>query len=212
MQIKVIPVTAFQQNCSILICDETNKAAVIDPGGDLDVILARLKETGATPEKILITHGHIDHAGATAELAEILRVPVEGPHKDEKGLIDSIAQQGSMFGLQGKVFSPDRWLKDNDTVTVGNQTLEVIHCPGHTLGHIVFYNPKQRFAVVGDVIFKGSIGRTDLPGGNHQSLVDSIRNKLFPLGDDIQFLPGHGPLSTFGAERQTNPYVGDRAV
>ena len=212
MQIKVVPVTAFQQNCSILVCDETNKAAIVDPGGDLENILTQLKGTGATPEKILITHGHIDHAGATAELAEILGVPIEGPHKDEKQLIDSMASQGSMFGIQGKGFTPDRWLDDGDKVTVGNQTFEVFHCPGHTKGHIVFYNPKQHFAVVGDVIFQGSIGRTDFPGGNHQDLVDSIRQKLFPLGDDVQFLPGHGPVSTFGQERRTNPFVGDHAV
>lgn len=212
MEVKVVPVTAFQQNCSILICPETRLAAIVDPGGDLESILAAVKEANATVEKILITHGHIDHAGATAKLARRLNVPIEGPHIDEKPLIDAMATQGKSFGLVGEPFEPDRWLEEGDTVTVGKETLAVYHCPGHTRGHIVFYHPKLHFAVVGDVIFRGSIGRTDFPGGNHQQLIDSIRKKLFPLGNDVRFLPGHGPLSTFGEERKHNPYVGDHAV
>ncbi|MGV6807792.1 MAG: MBL fold metallo-hydrolase [bacterium] len=212
MEIRVVPVTPFQQNCSVLVCPQTNKAAIVDPGGDVNRIYEAVAESGAQVEKILITHGHIDHAGATAEVAGHYGVEIEGPHRDEQELISAMKAQGSGFGLTGQTFQPNRWLTDGDEVTVGDQTLEVFHCPGHTLGHVIFYHPKQRFAIVGDVIFKGSIGRTDFPGGNHGQLISSIRDKLFPLGDDVRFLPGHGPVSTFGYERQHNPYVGDSVV
>ncbi len=209
MKIIVVPVTAFEQNCSILICEQSNRAAVVDPGGDIDRILSAIDETDATIEKILVTHGHIDHAGAVAELSRRLQVPIEGPQIGDKFWLDQLPEQGSQFGLgRAEVFEPDRWLEDGDTVEVGEHTLQVIHAPGHTPGHVVFFAADERFAVVGDVLFQGSIGRTDFPGGNHQDLLDSIRKKLFPLGDDIGFIPGHGPTSTFGAERRHNPFVG----
>ncbi len=205
---RIVPVTAFQQNCSIIWCESTRRAAVVDPGGDLDVILAAVDAERVEIEKILITHGHIDHAGATADLAERLGVPVEGPQREEAFWIDAMAQQGKMFGVgQGRPFQPDRWLEDGETVQVGEETLQVLHCPGHTPGHVVFFSAASRLALVGDVLFAGSIGRTDFPKGNHATLIDSIRRKLLPLGDDVQFIPGHGPMSTFGEERRFNPYV-----
>ncbi len=210
MKVIVIPVTAFAQNCSILICENSNRAAVVDPGGDIERILAAIDEAGVTPEKILLTHGHIDHAGAVAELSKRLNLPVEGPQLGDKFWIDQLPRQGIQFGLgEAESFEPDRWLEDGDTVTVGEHSLQVIHTPGHTPGHVVFYAAEERLAVVGDVLFRGSIGRTDFPRGNHQDLLDSIRQKLFPLGDDIGFIPGHGPTSTFGDERRHNPFVGD---
>lgn len=206
----ILPVTPFQQNCSLLWCDETGRGAVVDPGGDIDRIRAAIAETGMTLEKILITHAHIDHAGATAELAESEGVPVEGPHRDDGFLIDSLAEQGARFGFAGaRPFEPTRWLEEGDEVTVGNLRFAVRHCPGHTPGHVVFVDEQARVAAVGDVLFQGSIGRSDLPRGNHEDLVRSIRERLFPLGDDITFIPGHGPVSTFGQERQSNPYVAD---
>lgn len=207
----VIPVTPFQQNCSVHWCTKTNRGAVVDPGGDLDAIDDAVAKQGITLEKILVTHGHIDHAGGVAEFAERHSLPIEGPHKDEIFWISQLADQGARFGLEaGRVFEPDRWLDDGDTVTVGELVHEVIHCPGHTPGHVVFLNREAKMAIVGDVLFQGSIGRTDFPKGNHDDLISSIRDKLFPLGDDITFIPGHGPLSTFGQERQTNPFVADR--
>jgi hydroxyacylglutathione hydrolase len=209
----IIPVTAFQQNCTVLWCDVTKRAAVVDPGGDLDQIEAALKEEGLTLEKVLITHGHIDHAGAAAELAERAGVPIEGPHPDDKFWLDLLAEHGRNYGFVGaRSFTPTRWLQQGDRVTVGNETFEVRHCPGHTPGHIVFFHRGRQLALVGDVIFQGSIGRTDLPGGNHQQLLHSIRENLFPLGDEVRFVPGHGPMSSLGVERQSNPYVGDDAV
>lgn len=206
----VIPVTPFQQNCSVHWCTKTNKGAVVDPGGDLDAIDDAVAKQGIMLEKILVTHGHIDHAGGVAEFAERHGLPIEGPHKDEIFWISQLAEQGERFGLAaGRVFEPDRWLDDGDTVTVGEVVFDVIHCPGHTPGHIVFVNGPSKLAIVGDVIFQGSIGRTDFPKGNHEDLIRSIREKLFPLGDDITFIPGHGALSTFGQERQSNPFVGD---
>lgn len=213
MKVFTIPVTPFQQNCSLLVCETTGKAAVVDPGGELDRIVAAAEQAGATIEKILVTHGHIDHAGGVKELADRLGVPIEGPHRDDQFWIDMLDQQGSRYGFPPAYpFTPDRWLEDGDTVTVGELRFDVVHCPGHTPGHVVFVQPEQRFAVVGDVLFRGSIGRTDFPRGDFDSLVQSIRGKLFPLGDDIRFLPGHGPTSTFGAERAHNPFVGDSVV
>ena len=210
MKAIVIPVTPFAQNCSLIWCEETNKAAIIDPGGDLDRILEVAKEQGVEIEKILITHGHLDHAGGTQELREKLNVPVEGPHEADKFWIDQLPDQCARYGFAPSyAFTPDRWLKDNDTVTVGNMTLDVVHCPGHTPGHVVFVNKDEKLAIVGDVLFRGSIGRTDFPMGNHDDLVHSIREKLWPLGDDVTFLPGHGDTSTFGWERKTNPFVAD---
>ncbi len=212
MRVTIVPVTQFEQNCSVLVCEDTGKAAVVDPGGDIDEILAAVAEAGATVEKILLTHAHIDHAGATADLAAQLGVPIEGPHEGDQFWIDGLPEQGKMFGFPAaKRFTPTRWLHDGDSVTVGNIRLEVKHCPGHTPGHVVFFSPQDRLAVVGDVLFQGSIGRTDFPGGNFDELVASIRGKLFPLGDDVTFIPGHGPTSTFGDERRHNPFVGDRA-
>lgn len=212
LQIRTVPVTPFEQNCSIIWCDSTMKAAVVDPGGDLDRIRAAAAKLGVTIEKILITHGHIDHAGGTAKLARELGVPVEGPQQEDRFWIAGMPQQSKMFGFPDvEAFEPDRWLADGDTVTVGEETLQVIHAPGHTPGHVVFYQPRARLAIVGDVLFAGSIGRTDFPRGDFDTLISSIRDKLFPLGDDVTFVPGHGPTSTFGRERATNPYVGDRA-
>jgi glyoxylase-like metal-dependent hydrolase (beta-lactamase superfamily II) len=213
LKVAVIPVTAFQQNCSLLWNTATMTGAVVDPGGDIDQIIAAAQRAGVTVEKILLTHAHIDHAGATAELARRLAVPIEGPHEGDRFWIEQLAEQGRMFGIPSEGgFEPDRWLVDGDRVTAGGLEFEVHHCPGHTPGHVVFYHPASRFAVVGDVLFKGSIGRTDFPGGNHAQLISSIRDKLFALGDEVQFLPGHGPVSTFGAERRSNPYVSDAAV
>lgn len=212
LRYKIVPVTPFEQNCSLLWCDVSRKAAVVDPGGDVERIVAAIDQLGVVVDKILLTHGHIDHAGGTAELARHLAVPVEGPEQEERFWIDALPQQSKMFGFpQVETFAPDRWLVDGDTVTVGQETLEVLHCPGHTPGHVVFFSPSARLAVVGDVLFAGSIGRTDFPRGNHADLVNSIRSKLWPLGNDVSFIPGHGPMSTFGEERDSNPYVGDYA-
>ena len=208
----VVPVTGLQQNCSVLWCDQTLRAAVVDPGGDLERIEAIVKEHGLTIEKILLTHGHVDHAGATAELARRTGVPIEGPHQGDKYWIDTMPSHGQNYGFEyAESFTPNRWLQQGDVVTVGDETLEVFHCPGHTPGHVVFFHRVARLAVVGDVLFSGSIGRTDFPGGNHQALLDSIRRNLFPLGDDVRFVPGHGPMSTFGEERRSNPFVADAA-
>jgi glyoxylase-like metal-dependent hydrolase (beta-lactamase superfamily II) len=212
LQYKIVPVTAFAQNCTLLWCDQTRKAAVVDPGGNLERIMAQVQALGLQVEKLLITHGHIDHAGAAAALAELLSVPLEGPQEEDRFWIDAMASQSAKFGLPpADGFTPDRWLQDGDTVTIGNETLQVLHCPGHTPGHVVFFSPTARLALVGDVLFKDSIGRTDFPKGNHAQLIGAIRGKLWPLGDDVAFIPGHGPMSTFGDERESNPYVGDYA-
>jgi len=210
LTVAVVPVTAFAQNCTIVMCNNSKQAAIIDPGGDVARIKQQLDSMGATASKILLTHAHIDHAGGTAELANDLKLPIEGPHKGDQFWIDGLPQQSAMFGFPAvETFTPDRWLNDNDQVTVGDITLQVIHTPGHTPGHVVFYNADEKLAFVGDVLFNGSIGRTDFPMGNHPELIASIRDKLFPLGDDIEFICGHGPNSTFGHERQTNPFVSD---
>jgi glyoxylase-like metal-dependent hydrolase (beta-lactamase superfamily II) len=211
MKISVIPVTPFQQNCTLLICEETGRAAVVDPGGDLDDIIMAVEKEGAVLEKILVTHAHVDHAAGVAELARRMAVLVEGPHKDDQFWIDVIGDHGREYGFEwAEPFTPDRWLEQGDTVRFGNIVLDVYHCPGHTPGHIVFYHPGHKLAIVGDVLFRGSIGRTDFPQGDFDTLIRSIREKLWPLGDETQFIPGHGPSSSFGNERQTNPFVGDR--
>lgn len=210
MKYAIIPVTPLVQNCSLLVCDETRQAVVIDPGGDIERILGVVRKAGLTIEKVLLTHGHVDHASAAGILARQLGVKIEGPHEDDLFLLQNLPHQAQLFGLPAvETFVPDRWLHQGDTVTFGKQTLEVIHCPGHTPGHVVFFHRPSKLAVVGDVLFAGSIGRTDFPRGNHDDLIRSIREKLFPLGDDVEFIPGHGPNSTFGRERETNPYVAD---
>ena len=210
MKVAIIPVTPFQQNCSLLVCEQTNKAAVVDPGGDLELILDAVKEQGVELEKILLTHGHIDHCGGTAQLSKELGLRVEGPHIDDRFLIDDLPQQGLRFGLpQLQGFTPARWLVGGDTVRFGEVELQVRHCPGHTPGHVIFFSPEYHLALVGDVLFAGSIGRTDLPRGDHAALIRSIREQLWPLGRDVTFVPGHGPTSTFGQERESNPFVAD---
>ncbi|MEX0958840.1 MAG: MBL fold metallo-hydrolase [Burkholderiales bacterium] len=213
MKVVVIPVTPFHQNCSLLVCEETTRAAIVDPGGDLDRILAAIEENGATLEKILLTHGHIDHCGATAELKRRLGLPVEGPHREDQFWIDQLPRQGEMFGFPRlEPFVPDRYLDGGDIVRFGNATLEVRFCPGHTPGHVIFFHSGQRLALVGDVLFKGSIGRADFPRGDFDTLTASITTQLWPLGDDVTFIPGHGPVSSFGEERRSNPFVGDRVL
>ena len=214
MTIKALvnPVTPFAQNAPIIFCSETNKCAFVDPGGDADFLLQIAKENNLIPEKILLTHGHADHAGAAMEIAQILNIKIEGPHKEDKFLLDSLQSQGEMFGMQARNCIPDKWLEDGDSVTVGNSVLDVIFTPGHTPGHIIFFSNESNLALVGDVIFRGSIGRTDLPRGNHQDLIYSISKKLWPLGNDVEFICGHGPNSTFGNERASNPFVSDAAL
>lgn len=203
-----IPVTAFAQNCSLIWCDETLSAAVIDPGGDLPRILAEVKHLGLKLEQIWLTHAHIDHAGGTGELAELLNLPIVGPHPGDQFWIDGLAMQSRQFGFPpAQPFTPTRWLHDGDTVTVGIETLNVRHCPGHTPGHVVFHAPQIDRAFVGDVLFAGSIGRTDFPQGDHDQLIASITQRLWPMGDQTVFISGHGPESTFGRERRSNPYV-----
>lgn len=210
MRAIVIPVTPFQQNCSLLWCEETMKGAVTDPGGELDRIVEAAEDKGVEIERILVTHGHADHCGGVAALRERLGVPVEGPHVDDKFWIDRLVEDSEQYGLEEtSPFEPDRWLDDGDTVGFGNVSMQVIHCPGHTPGHVVFFDDAQKVAVVGDVLFAGSIGRTDFPRGNHEDLIASIRDKLWPLGNEVAFIPGHGPASSFGRERQSNPFVGD---
>jgi len=213
LKFSIVPVTPFAQNCSVIWCENTGAGAVIDPGGDLDRILATIRSEGVKPERILLTHAHVDHAGGTAELARTLGLPIEGPHPGDQFWIDSLAEQARMFGIaSGGSFVPNRWLEDGDRVQVGEIQLEVRHCPGHTPGHVVFHAPVERLAFVGDVLFAGSIGRTDFPGGDYDTLINAIRTRLFPLGDDVRFVPGHGPMSTFGEERRSNPFAGDAAV
>lgn len=210
MQYVIVPVTPFQQNCTVFWCPETMKGAAVDPGGDIDRILGAVADKGVTLEKILVTHGHIDHAGGVADLAERLSLPIEGPHPDDLFWIEGMPQQSKMFGFPPvRSFVPDRWLADGETVTVGTLTLEVRHCPGHTPGHVVFIHRPSKLAIVGDVLFQGSIGRTDFPKGNHGDLIASIKERLLPYGDDIAFIPGHGPMSTFGDERLYNPFLTD---
>jgi hydroxyacylglutathione hydrolase len=209
----VVPVTPLQQNCTIVWCAKTRKAAIIDPGGEVPRLLQILKEQNLTLEKIWITHGHLDHAGGTAALKDATGVPIEGPHPDDQFWIDDIGKSAARWGMpEARPFTPDRWLADGDVVTLGETQFEVYHCPGHTPGHVIFFHREGRFAQVGDVLFRGSIGRTDFPRGNFQDLIESITKKLWPLGDDVTFVPGHNELSTFGLERQHNPFVSDEAL
>ena len=212
LKILIKSVTPFQQNASIVFCSNTNKCAIVDPGGDIETLLTIAKNNNLLPDKILLTHGHIDHAGGATELSEILNIDIYGPHKEDEFLLNELQKQGEMFGLPSKNCNPDVWLDDGDIIEVGDEILEVFFCPGHTPGHIIFFNKKNKVALVGDVLFSGSIGRTDLPGGNFDELVNSVKNKLWPLGNDIKFFPGHGPVSTFEAERKSNPFVSDSVI
>ncbi len=213
LQFEIIPVTPLQQNCTLLICPASNTAALVDPGGDVDDIVAAIERHGARLEKIFLTHGHLDHVGGTVTLRDRYRVPVEGPHPDDAFWIDGLPMQAQMFGFPPlPAFTPDRWLKGGDTVRFGQVELAVRHCPGHTPGHVIFFDAGSRLAMVGDVLFAGSIGRTDLPRGNHADLLRAIPEQLWPLGNDVRFIPGHGPMSTFGAERRSNPFVADSVL
>lgn len=208
MKILVIPVTAYQQNCSLIWCERTRRAALVDPGGDVDRLLAEVEKRGLTLERLLITHGHLDHAGGVTELTARLNLPVEGPHAADQFWLDGMQKQAQMFGFPPtEGFTPTRWLHDGDVVSVGEETLEVLHCPGHTPGHVVFFHRGEQLACVGDVLFQGSIGRTDFPQGDYDTLIAAIKDKLLPLGDAVSFVPGHGPASTFGHERRHNPYL-----
>lgn len=210
LQCEIIPVTPFEQNCSLVWDSQTRRGAFIDAGGEIERLLERAAHHGVTIEKLLVTHGHLDHASAVADLAEKLNVPIEGPQEDDRFWIEGLPQAAASFGFPpARSFEPTRWLHQGDRVTVGSLEFEVLHCPGHTPGHVVFYHAPSQLAFVGDVIFAGSIGRTDFPRGNHADLIRSIRERLFPLGDAVRFVPGHGPISSFGEERRSNPFVGD---
>ncbi|MBK6743029.1 MAG: MBL fold metallo-hydrolase [Hydrogenophilales bacterium] len=212
MKYTVIPVTPYQQNCSLIWCEQTRQAALIDPGGDIDTLLDAIAQRQLTLTKLILTHGHVDHVGAAGILAARLGLPIEGPQRDDAFLLDGLPEQCTLFGFpHTEAFRPTRWLEDGDQIKVGETRLDVLHCPGHTPGHIVLFQAQARLAFVGDVLFKDSIGRTDFPRGNHADLIDSIRTKLWPLGDDVTFIPGHGPESSFGRERRSNPFVGDAA-
>ncbi len=213
LQYSIIAVTPLQANCSLVWCDKTNKAAVIDPGGEAEKIMALVEKKGVELERILITHAHFDHVGAAADVAEQFNIPIEGPHLDDKFLVDALPRQGAMFGYQSvRAFTPTTCLGDGDKVRIGDSTLDVLHCPGHTPGHIAFYSKEAKVAFVGDVIFKGSVGRTDFDRGDHNALINSIKQKLFPLGNDVVFIPGHGDESTFGEERLHNPFLQNNHV
>jgi len=204
----IVPVTLFEQNCTILWDEATRQAVVVDPGGDVPAILAAIEKNGVKVEKIWLTHGHIDHVGGAAELRDALKVPIEGPHRADKFLLDNVAMSGARFGMLGvRDFAPDRWLEEGERVQIGSLGFDILHCPGHSPGSVVYFNNELRFAHVGDVLFNGSVGRTDLPGGNHQTLINSIKNKLLPLGDDVGFICGHGAGSSFGQERLNNPFI-----
>lgn len=211
-KVAIIPVTPLQQNCTLVWCTKTMKGAFIDAGGDLEKLRKAIEVTGVTIEKLLVTHGHLDHCGSVGIFARELGVPIEGPHEADRFWIAQLDEDSQRWGIPAEVFEPNRWLHDGDKVTVGEVELDVIHCPGHTPGHVIFHHAPSQVAIVGDVLFQGSIGRTDFPMGNHQDLIDSITQKLWPLGNDVTFVPGHGPNSTFGRERQTNVYVSDYAL
>lgn len=210
LQAFIIPVTPFQQNCSLVYDDAAKIGAIVDPGGDVPRILEAIAKSGVRIEKILLTHGHIDHAGGAAELRDALKVPIEGPHMEDLFLLEALPESGAKYGMMGvRTVQPDRWLKEGDTVTVGGLKFAIYEAPGHTPGSVVFFNDENRFALTGDVLFQGSVGRTDVPRGNHQTLIRSIREKLLPLGDDVVFLPGHGSPSSIGDERRNNPFLNE---
>lgn len=208
MKYRILPVTSYQQNCSLIWCEQSKKAALIDPGGDIEQLLEAVAEEGVVLEKLLLTHGHLDHVGGAQQLAKQLNIPIVGPHKEDLFWLQALPQQAEMFGFPpAHALQPSQWLDEGMTLQLGNQQLKVIHCPGHTPGHIIFYHPQDKLAFVGDVIFQGSIGRTDFPKGDHDTLIASIRQKLLPLGDDVSFVPGHGPCSTLGHEKRFNPFL-----
>lgn len=210
LSVGVMPVTPFQQNCSLLCCRTTKRAAIVDPGGEVPRLRAWIDGQDLVLEKVLLTHGHLDHAGGAARLARELKLPIEGPHPDDQFWLEGIVRHAALYGVEpGEVPTPDRWLSSGDTITVGALELAVRHCPGHTPGHVIFFHAPSRFAWVGDVLFQGSIGRTDFPRGNYDALIRSIKEELLVLGDDVTFLPGHGPTSTFGRERRSNPFLVD---
>lgn len=210
MKYQIIPVTPFQQNCTLLWCEETKQAAIVDPGGESELLIRAIEAQGVKLVKVLLTHGHLDHVGAATDIAQHYGVPIIGPHKDDAFLLEGLAEQSARFGLENcSAFTPDQWLGEGDSVSFGNQTLLVRHTPGHTPGHVIFFSESAKLASVGDVLFCGGIGRTDFPRGNYADLISSIREKLWPLGNEVKFIPGHGPMSTFGDERQTNPFVAD---
>ncbi|MCH2103242.1 MAG: MBL fold metallo-hydrolase [Planctomycetes bacterium] len=210
MEFSIVPVTPFQQNCSLLVCEQTRKGAIVDPGGEIDRLLEHAESRCDGIEKILLTHAHLDHASGTAELARRLGVPIEGPHVEDQFWIDLLPQQAAQYGFPpAETFTPDRWFVDEETVTVGETELKVRHCPGHTPGHVVFFEPESKVVIVGDVLFAGSIGRTDFPRGDYDTLIRSIQERLLPMGDEVTFVPGHGPTSTLGEERRTNPFLVD---
>ncbi|HEX7657329.1 MAG TPA: MBL fold metallo-hydrolase [Sphingomonas sp.] len=208
----IVPVTPLQQNCTLLWCTQTMRGALVDPGGDLPKLKAAITHHGVTVEKIILTHGHIDHCGEAGTLAAELGVPIEGPHEADRFWIARLDEDGRQYGIAGRVFEPDRWLAEGDRVHVGALTFHVYHTPGHTPGHVIFHHPESKLALVGDVLFAGSIGRTDFPMSDHQALIDSVVTKLWPLGDDTAFIPGHGPMSNFAQERRHNPFVGDSVL
>ena len=213
LRVEIIPVTAFEQNCSLVWDTDTMKGALVDAGGEIEHLLSRVAHHGVTLEKLLVTHGHLDHASGVQDLADRLGLPIEGPQREDDFWIQRLPQDAAAYGFPpARAFTPTRWLEQGDTVTLGSLSLDVLHCPGHTPGHVVFHHAPSKLAFVGDVLFQGSIGRTDFPRGNHADLIRAIRERLFPLGDETQFVPGHGPMSSFGAERRSNPYVSDRTV
>ena len=204
----IVPVTPFQQNCTLLWCEVTKRAVVIDPGGDLPEVERAIARAGVSVDKIWLTHGHVDHVAGASDLKTNLKVSIEGPHKDDLFLLQHVAETGRSYGMwNASNVTPDRWLEEGDQVQIGELTFNVLHCPGHSPGSIVYFNPVQRLAIVGDVLFAGSIGRTDLPGGDYQQLIETIKDKLLPLGDDVAIISGHGPTSTIGHERATNPFL-----